>query len=387
MPDSPVPADVIVATHFWGPGWPTGLEAYLRPRAARYRWIGHPLFPDGSPSTYRLYDGGVLKDEFAVEERRGPLRLLQHLYRTVRWARRAGHGDLLVAGDNLITLAGLWLRWRGVVDTVVLYTIDFVPRRFGNTLANWVYHRVDRFAVAHADVVWNTADGINLGREQRDGRAPASPQLTVPIGADVRGIAGRGGERTPGALVFLGSLLEKQGLQVILDAMPAILERHPGARLLVIGDGPYRADLEAQVARLGISSAVTFAGFMQDHHLIEAHLLESVIGLAPYTPDPLSFSQFQDLPGKIVNYLACGLPVIATDVPRNIHMVAKAGAGTVIDYTPAAAADAILAYLDDPGLLRQSAAAAAALGARFDWDEIFERAFAETDRLVKERRR
>ena len=381
MPVRPAPDDVIVATHFWSPGWATALEAYLRERGTRVRWIGHPLFADGQPGTYRLVEHGVVKEEFNTADRPGKLRLIKHLFRTVRWAARGGRTDLFIAGDNLIAMAGLWLRWRGRTDALVLYSIDFVPRRFANPLLNWVYHRVDRFAVAASDVTWNGSDGIAAGRRQRDGGVAKTPQITVPMGADVRGIAGRGHQRRSGQLVYLGHLLEKQGLQVVIEALPAVLTQHPHARLLVVGDGPYRAALDELAGRLGVASAIEFAGFMDDHHRIEDRLLESVLGVAPYVPDPANYTQFTDLPGKIINYLACGLPVVTTAVPRNAAILENEGAGQVIEYSPAAAAAAILGYLDDVSGLRDASTAATRLAGRFGWDAIFDRAFSETARL------
>lgn len=374
-------SDVIVATHYWSPGWASALDDFLKPRADRYRAISHPLFADGSVASYRCWSHGQRRASFDVPGIRDPSRYLRDVGRTIRWSRTDGAADLFIAGDNLLALAGLWLRRRGLVKAVVMYAIDFVPRRFANPIANRAYHAVDRLAGARSDVVWNTASGLIEGRRLRDGDRRTAPQIIVPIGAYTKRIAERPmTERRP-RLAYLGHLLDKQGLQVVIEALPRIVERFPEVDLLVIGDGPYRPELEALARRLGVGAAVEFAGFSDDHMAIERRLLDCRLGVAPYKPGPENYSQFQDLPGKIVTYLACGLPVITTTVPRHGHLLEQAGAGRVVDYSPAAMASAIGEYLAAPDGLAEASKAARKLGLAYDWDEIFDRALQETVRL------
>jgi glycosyltransferase involved in cell wall biosynthesis len=375
--------DVVVATHYWSPGWASALDDYLKPRMPSYRSINLPLFADGSTASYRMYRGGTLAAEMTRPGDRGPGRYLADIRRTISWAQRDGPAQLFLAGDNLLALAGLWLRRRRLVEAVALYTIDFVPRRFKNPLANDLYRRIDRLGVARADVVWNTASGIIEARKQRDAGRRSAPQLIVPIGAYVKRIVPRPAASRRPTVAYLGHLLEKQGLQVVLEAMPRVLHLSPQARLLVIGDGPYRARLEELARELHVDGAVEFAGFHDDHAAIERRLVECSVGVAPYMPWDENYSQYQDLPGKIVTYLACGLPVITTEVPRHGHLLETSGAGRVVAYTPDAMATAIAGYLSDPAALAQASQSARRLGLSYDWDEIFDRAFSETTRLTR----
>lgn len=374
--------DVIVATHYWSPGWASALDEYLKSRARRYRWIGHPLFADGSVANYRLYENGRQTAGFEVAGVKNATRFVADVRRTIEWSRLGGPTDLFVAGDNLVALAGLWLRRRGFARAVAVYTIDYVPNRFANPVMNRAYHGVDRFAARRADIVWNTASGIVEARHERDRGRPLAPHIVVPIGAHTKRIAGgaSGVARRP-VIAYLGHLLEKQGVQLAIQALPKVLTATPNAKLLIIGDGPYRARLEALAAELRVEDRVEFAGFNDDHVAIEHRLLECEIGVAPYVPEPENYSRFQDLPGKIVTYLACGLPVITTTVPRHANRLETAGAGRVMDYEPAAFAEAINGYLTDSARLERARTAALTLARSYDWDEIFDHALAETARL------
>jgi len=376
--------DVMVATHYWSPGWASALDDYLRPRMRTFRFINLPLFGDGSAASYRLYRDGKLAAEITRPGDRGPARYAADIRTTISWAKRDGPAQLFIAGDNLLALAGLWLRRRGLVKAVVLYTIDFVPQRFANPVANDLYHRIDRFGAARADVVWNTASGIVEAREQRDAGRKSAPQLIVPIGAYVKRIEPLPAATRRPTIAYIGHLLEKQGLQVVIEAMPEVLRNAPEARLLVIGDGPYRAKLEELARDLHVEAAVEWAGFYDDHSAIERLLLDCSVGVAPYVPGEANYSRYQDLPGKIVTYLACALPVITTEVPRHGHLLESSGAGRVVAYTSEAMARAVVGYLSDPAALAKASDAARHLGLSYDWDEIFDRALSETTRLTRE---
>ena len=373
----------MLATHYWavGPAW--ALDEYLRERAADYLFIAHPLFPGDQPVYIRRYRRGSMLGEVRHRSAARGVRFLSDVLRTVRWAGPGDSRRWFIAGDNLLALAGLWLRRRGRVSPVVLYSIDFVPRRFANPVLNWIYHRIDRFASSQVDAVWNAAAGIEQARRERDGHRPTAPQLVVPVGASFKRIKryplGRGRYQ----LAFLGHLLERQGVQLVIEAMPAIRAAFPESSLLVIGDGPYRPELEAIARRCQVEGAVEFAGYSNDHLMIEDRLAHSAIGVAPYRPDPESLSQFTDLPGKIKNYLACGLAVILTDVPQLAHTVEEAGAGKVVPYDRERLAAAVIDYLAHPDRLEEARLAAARMGERFDWDTVFNEAFERTRSLLR----
>jgi glycosyltransferase involved in cell wall biosynthesis len=375
--------DVILATHYQVVGPASALDEYLRERTHEYLYIAHPLFDDdGLEAYYERWQDGVRVERRHFPALRGARRFVGDVVRTVRWVGRGRRYELFVAGDNLLALAGLYLRLRRRVRWVALYTIDFVPRRFANPLLNRAYHAVDRFAASHVDVLWNAAEGIGRARRMRDGGRTSAPDIVVPVGARVdriRALADGGRARD---IIYLGHLLEKQGVQLVIEAMPRILALLPDTRFLVIGDGPHLEPLRSLASQTGVAGAVEFLGASVDHQMIEERLSACSVGVAPYVPDPSNYSQFTDLPGKVKNYLACGLAVVMTGVPGQAAAVEAAGAGRVIPYDPAAAANAIIAYLTDEELRLRASRAATAMAAPFDWTHIFDVAFQQTGPLL-----
>jgi glycosyltransferase involved in cell wall biosynthesis len=110
---------------------------------------------------------------------------------------------------------------------------------------------------------------------------------------------------------------------------------------------------------------------------IERQLANSALAVAPYVPDELSFTRYAD-PGKLKTYLACGLPIVMTDVPEFAKTVVAAGAGTIVPYETEALAAAITGYLTDPLALDKARVAAASFAQNFDWERIFDDALERT---------
>ncbi|MFY1702560.1 glycosyltransferase family 4 protein [Micromonospora sp. WMMA1923] len=63
-------------------------------------------------------------------------------------------------------------------------------------------------------------------------------------------------------VTFAGRLVYEKGVQHLVAGLPRLRERHPGLRVVIAGDGPYKPALEAEVHRLGLGGAVTMPGFL-----------------------------------------------------------------------------------------------------------------------------
>jgi len=375
-----------LATHYYSTGAPIELGGYLESQTDLLIFVAHPLYEGAPESYFRVYRSGNLVDEGSGRNFPGITRFIKDLWRTVQWCSREKVAlDLFIGADNLLALAGLWLRWRGRVRSVVLYSIDFVPKRFENPLLNRLYHSIDAFAAQHVDVVWNVSPEIDRARRERDGPRRTAPQIVVPVGAHVERIARRPpAETSPNTIVFLGHLLEKQGVQLVIEALPSIRARLPTANLLVIGDGPFATELKLLAAKHGVADTVEFVGYVENHEEIEKMLARSALAVAPYVPDPLSFTRFAD-PMKIKTYLACGLPVVLTNVAAIGAEIEANGAGRLVPYEKEALSDAVVSYLDDAAGLEAARAAAARLAESFGWDQILAKALRSTQELLEHR--
>jgi glycosyltransferase involved in cell wall biosynthesis len=106
---------------------------------------------------------------------------------------------------------------------------------------------------------------------------------------------------------FVGSMKRRHGLESLVSAFSQFrTRRENGSRLLLVGDGPLRKDLEELVTRLGLRAEVSFAGSVP-HTAVPMYLAACDVLYGVVDPDTVSN------PIKCYEYLACGRPVITTE--------------------------------------------------------------------------
>jgi glycosyltransferase involved in cell wall biosynthesis len=138
----------------------------------------------------------------------------------------------------------------------------------------------------------------------------------------------------PIRLGTLGRLIPEKGLDVLLAAMPAIAARQP-VELTVVGDGPERTALERQARGL----PVVFAGYMSSPSDVATFLRSLDVFIMP--------SRWEGLPNALLEALACGVTVVATDVP-GMKEAAGDDALLVPPDQPSSLADAVCRALSSP---------------------------------------
>lgn len=149
-------------------------------------------------------------------------------------------------------------------------------------------------------------------------------------------------------ICYVGTFMPWHALPVIIEAMSSVLVSVPDARLLLVGDGDARTTAEGQARTLGIADSVIFTGRVP-HDRVPILIAASRVCLATFTTE--RNSEIGLSPLKIYEYLACGRPVIATDIEGVTEVIDASGGGyTVPPDDPDALAAVILALLHDPEL-------------------------------------
>ena len=156
----------------------------------------------------------------------------------------------------------------------------------------------------------------------------------------------RGGVR---GLLFTGRLAGVKGIPVLLEALARLRDAHPDVELALAGDGPDRAQLEAEARRLGIADRVRFLGYQSSDH-VRSLLQETDVFVLP------SFAE--GVPVVLMEAMASGVPVVSTRVAGVSELVEDGVAGFVVAPGDVGAlADAIDALLADPSLRQRFGAA------------------------------
>ncbi|WP_405013719.1 glycosyltransferase family 4 protein [Kitasatospora sp. NBC_01539] len=153
-------------------------------------------------------------------------------------------------------------------------------------------------------------------------------------------------------VVCVSRLVKRKGQDTLIDAMPQILDAVPDAVLLIVGDGPYRADLEKLAEARGVAASVRFTGAVPWSEL-PAHYGAGDVFAMPCRTRRGGL----DVEGLGIVYLeasATGLPVVAGDSGGAPDAVLEGETGYVVPgRSAAAAAERIVRLLHDEELRRR----------------------------------
>lgn len=269
-------------------------------------------------------------------------------------------------------------RWLGLPVSVTLRGTE-VPQSRNPRLAGklrQVFQRAD-FIIAVSDSLRRVAldlgltesrsrvvgNGVDAQRFSPVDKAEARRRFGLPAGARV--------------LVTVGGLVERKGFHRVIAALPELLGKHPDLRYLVVGgpspEGDMSDALQQQARQLGVRDRVHFLG--------------------PIVPDelkwPLSAADIFVLPTRnegwanvILEAMACGLPVVATDVGGNAEVIRAPELGRLVPFGDHAA---LVRALDEALARDWDAAALRAYALANSWDDRVEQLQGLFRRLLEAR--
>lgn len=332
-------------------------------------------------SYYSWYREGKLYKEYTTKDYKNlpePILYLKEMFFTMKWVWNSGvRWDRYIGMDGLCVLFGNILRLFGKVRKTVFWAIDFVPKdRFKEGLKNKIYHAINVWGYTNADEMWDLSPRMAEAREKFLGlkKDIYRKHKVVPYGMWTENIKRYPfddcGQKT---LVFMGHLLEKQGAQLVVQAIPEILKKIPDFRFKIIGGGQYKETLEKLVEEKGMSEHCDFLGKIDDIRELEGEVAKSALAIAPYIKKLDTWTYYAD-PGKVKTYIACGVPVLLTDVSYNAREIEGKGCGKVISEDIQNIADSIVEFLGEKKN-QQCREKCVEYAESFDYEKIFKQLF------------
>lgn len=173
---------------------------------------------------------------------------------------------------------------------------------------------------------------------------PTGMDLTPFAQADGKELRARMGWQNDKVLISIGRLAQEKNWPVLLEAVKEVLCTHSDLRVVIIGDGVEKDNLQTLTAELGIAERVTFTGEVPFSE-IPAYLKAA---------DLFSFASITETQGLVtMEAMAAGLPVVAVDGSGTRDIVEEGKQGFLVPNEAAALAKSINQVLSTPSLMRK----------------------------------
>lgn len=178
-------------------------------------------------------------------------------------------------------------------------------------LQGTLMNRIKRWVILKSDAL--TVVSRSMIKEVERIGADHKRVHVIPMGVDLKKkFVPAKSRRNNDSLLFVGRLVEKKGLDYLINAMPLIIKRHPQVYLQVAGDGPERRKLQREVEKLGISGHIRFLGALKNEDLPILYQTSDVVVFPSVIADD---GDREGLGLVLVEALGCECAIIATDLP------------------------------------------------------------------------
>jgi glycosyltransferase involved in cell wall biosynthesis len=211
--------------------------------------------------------------------------------------------------------------------------------KFFPTMMKWLYPR--------ADAIVGVSQGVSTDLDRQLGFQPGTVKTVYNPVID-RALIAKAQEQlahpwfeagSPPVFLAVGRLSYQKDFANLIQAF-ALVRQQKVARLIVLGEGETRSELEAQIAALEIDADVSLPGFVQNPYAYMANATALVLS-----------SRWEGLPTVLIEAMACGCAVVATDCPSGPQEILAAGKyGLLVPIEDATSlAAAMLQTLETPG--------------------------------------
>jgi len=270
--------------------------------------------------------------------------------------------------DIVITtgpIAGFVTMFFAEPETYVIYEdTDFWGGLSKGKLQSFVVSLLENYCLKKAGLVISNSKFLTERSRTFNPRT-----IFISNGVDVARFYGQRKLSPNPTLVYMGSISEWAGLDIVLEAMPQLIKKFQGITLKVCGDGPKRPEYERYIKDKGLEEHVLFLGKLPYAELPN-QLLSSHVGVAMFRPQRFSFFAS---PLKLFEYMAAGLPIVATDIGETSRIIKESKSGLSVSWTPTDFAKAVGKLLGDKNFWRKCHSNGLRYARKYDWYNLFEK--------------
>jgi glycosyltransferase involved in cell wall biosynthesis len=237
-----------------------------------------------------------------------------------------------------------WFRLAGPITALLGWSSQFFLRKFQ-------YDKI----IAISDFT---------SQQLKQAGLPPNKITVVPCGIDVENHSTEvPTERDRNSLIMVGRLVPIKGHVYLFDALSLVRERLPEVQLRIVGDGPIRSDLQRYVQERGLGGNVVFTGRVTEEEKIQLLHSSSVF---------VSSSLLEGFGLVLLEAMACGLPVVAFDLPTYREFMDSRSGFLVPERDAQALAEHIIHLLEDDRTRARMSAHNLVHVQRYGWDRVAE---------------
>lgn len=297
-------------------------------------------------------------------------------------ARRKYHVVYVHNMPNFLVFAGLFPKIHGAKIVLDVHdpAAELLAAIRGRDLPLWAQRLVnaeERISISFSDTLITVNESMRRRLSTISSRSVSvvmnlpDLQRFVPLDAPC------GRERFEW-IAYSGSIAHRNGLDLVMRAVPLLADEFPSLRFRVIGDGPALESVVRLADDLGVSDLVEFRGFVP-HDQIPSLLSDAVAGISPQRGGVFGSLVFSM---KVAEYVALGLPVICSGIATMRDYFSD---DELLFFEPGNAADlarAIRALLTNPAAAEERAARSRLKLEKLDWPAQKESLVATVERLA-----
>ncbi len=203
-----------------------------------------------------------------------------------------------------------------------------------------------------------TATGEAMKNEMAQAGFPTERIAVLPHAVDLDRLGISDGTEVKYRAIFVGQLIERKRVDVLLRAYALTLKRYPRERFCIVGDGPLRARLEEQAVALGMREQVDFVGAVSDPAVYMRQA--EVVTMA---------SDMEGFPFALVEGLCVGLVPVSTPVGTIAELISDGENGFLIPRDdPGAIAERLCRLIEDRRMYARMRAAALQMRSMFSYE-------------------
>ena len=247
------------------------------------------------------------------------------------------------------------LRWSESHEIPIVSTYHTLYDRYAHYL-RWFPTRYARFRIAkHTNFYYNKVDHVITPSEAASKwlrrHSVNTPASVIPTGiraqtvcnrAELRHELGFGPDQR--VMLYVGRLAYEKNLGILIEMAKRVIATHPNTRLLLVGDGPFRAEATRLVRGAHIGDRVRFVGLVA----------RSEVDRYYAASDLFVFPSITETQGLVVQEaLGHGLPAVAVAGGGAGASIVNGQNGFVVKNDPGAFSEAVLEILDDPDLYEE----------------------------------